>query len=54
MDQGNGGSHNMPEEESYATHSGKRANKLRSAEIALRTELVSQVQLTQTMQEFIY
>lgn len=49
MDQGNGESHHIPEEESYATHSGKRANKLRAVEIAVGAELVSEVQLTKAM-----
>lgn len=49
MDQGNGESHHIPEEEGYATHSSKRANKLRAVDIAVVTELVSEVQLTQNL-----
>ena len=48
-DQGNRESLHIPEEEGYATHSGKRANKLRAVDIAVVTELVSEVQLTQNL-----
>lgn len=50
MDQGNGESHHIPGEEGYATHSGRRANKLRAVDIDIVvTELVSEVQLTQNL-----